>query len=83
VGAKRTKRAAPLDATELVRVTVGIHKDLLERARNCAYHEPGLTLAELVRRGLEGQVVRFEKGNGGHYPQRRGQLPRGRGLGPA
>jgi hypothetical protein len=54
--------------------------ELVERARNCAFHEPGLTLAALIRTGLDRAVSRYEKGNGGEYPARRGDLPKGRAL---
>lgn len=66
------------DPDELERVTVGIPRDLLERARNCVFHESDLTLVSLVRRGLEGMVRRYERNNGGRYPPRNGDLPRGR-----
>jgi hypothetical protein len=79
VGARRKQRAKK-DADELERVTVGIPRALIERARNCAFHEPGMTLAALVRDGLERVLSRYEKGNGGRYPARRGDLPRGRGV---
>ncbi len=61
-------------------MTVGIPRDLIERARNCAFHEPGMTLAALVRSGLERVLTQYERGNGGQYPARRGDLPRGRGV---
>ena len=57
---------------------MGIPRALIERARNCAFHEPGMTLAALVRDGLGRVLSRYEKGNGGQYPTRRGDLPRGR-----
>jgi hypothetical protein len=79
VGARRKQRAKA-DPTALERVTVGIPRALIERARNCAFHEPGMTLAALVRDGLERVIAQYERGNGGQYPPRRGDLPRGRGV---
>ncbi|MHC4133360.1 MAG: hypothetical protein ACYTDU_15720 [Planctomycetota bacterium] len=77
MGARRKQRTSK-DPNELERVTVGIPRALIERARNCAFHEPGMTLAALVRDGLQRVICRYEKGNGGRYPARRGDLPRGR-----
>lgn len=77
--ARRKKRAKAVGQEKYVRFTVSIQPSLLEKARTVAYFEPGMTLAGLIREGLEKIVASYEKRRGKRYP-RRGDLPRGRSL---
>ena len=80
MAARRKKRAKSAESEKYVRFTVSIQPNLLERARTVAYFEPGMTLAGLIREGLEKIADRYERRRAKPYPRRRGDLPRGRSL---
>ena len=80
MAARKKKRARSVQDEKYVRFTVSIQPSLLERARTVAYFEPGMTLAGLIREGLDKVVTRYEQRRKKPYPRRRGDLPRGRSL---
>jgi hypothetical protein len=51
--------------------------EALERARNAAYWEPGVTLTSLVELGIAKVVDELETRNQKPYPPRKGELKRG------
>lgn len=70
------------EETGLVQVSTRIDADVANRARNIVWQERGLTLAALVKEGLERVVKEWEEKNGGRAPQRpMKDLPTGRPLG--
>ena len=60
------------------RFTVHVRSRLVERARNAVYWTPGLTLAELVERGLELALRNEEERRGSPFADRDGTLRTGR-----
>ena len=60
------------------RLTVQLPIGLLERLRNAVYWSPGLTVAGLVERGIESELARLEKVNGGPFSPRSAELKAGR-----
>lgn len=79
--ARRTKQtpepAAPTDP-KLERITLIITDDLMERVRNAAYWTPGETLSSIGARGVEKEIRRLEKVNGGPFAPRTQAVRRGR-----
>lgn len=70
--------------TGLVQVSTRIDADIANRARNIVWQERGLTLAAMVKEGLEHVVKAWEKENGGRAPDRpegAKKLPTGRPMG--
>lgn len=57
--------------------------DLLERAKRVAFWTPGLTLSGLVEEAIRREVERREADRGEPFPDRTGDLPKGRPLGGA
>lgn len=62
------------------RVTVLISPEVVERARNAAYWEPGVTVAGLIEVGLSRELDRLERERGESYPKRRAKLKAGRPI---
>lgn len=60
------------------RLTVNLPTDLLEQLRNTAYWSPGVTLAELVERGIRETLGNVERTHGGPFPMRLAELKGGR-----
>ena len=63
------------------RTTVTLPPDLMERARDCVYWTPGLTLTALIAAAVEREVLSHEEANGGPFPPREGELRSGRPVG--
>jgi len=64
------------DAKE--RCTFHISVALMERARNCVFWTPGLTMGGLAEEGIKKALGAYEKKNGGPFPQRKSNLKGGR-----
>lgn len=60
------------------RCTFHIPVDLMERARNCVFWTPGLTMGALAEEGLRHALAAYEKKNGGPFTQRKANLKGGR-----
>jgi len=73
---KRTKvtEAVP----NRVRLSVVIPPMVLERAKNCVYWTPGLTLGGLAEIALVALLDKMERQNGGPFPPRTAALKAGR-----
>lgn len=63
------------------RTTVSLPPSLMERARDCVYWTPGLTLTSLIATAVERRVLDLEDANGGPFAPREGELPTGRPVG--
>jgi len=61
-------------------VRAEIDGELLEQARRVVYWEPGVTLTDLIARGLELIVRSYLDERGNPYPQRPGPLRTGRPI---
>lgn len=62
------------------RLTAYVDPEVLEAAKRAAFWTPGLTLSGLAEEALCREVARLEAERGEPFPDRRGELPRGRGL---
>jgi post-segregation antitoxin (ccd killing protein) len=75
-----------MDATPKVRATVYISPELLNRARNAAFHLAGfparLTLTKLVEQALASELARLQErfNQGEPFPQRGEDLRGGRPI---
>lgn len=63
------------------RYTIHVSTELFDRARNAAYWLPGVTVSGLVEAGVQREVERLEKLNGGPFKRRVGELVGGRPIG--
>lgn len=61
-----------------VRTTVLLPVDLLDRARDACFYEPGLTMSDLVARAVKSEITKLEKRRGEPFPQRAGPIKTGR-----
>ena len=78
VMAKKKTSVVTEAAGNRVRLAVAIPPDLLERAKNCVFYTPGLTLAALTEIALVAQLDKLERKYGGPYPVRTAGLRVGR-----
>jgi hypothetical protein len=60
------------------RCTFHIPVDLMERARNCVFWTPGLTMGGLAEEGIKKALDAYEKKNGGPFQHRKSNLKGGR-----
>jgi len=74
---------APVKPARVVkdRFTLHLPIDLMERAKNCSYWTPGLTLAGLAEAGIRCEIEKLEKRNGGEFKTREKELVGGRPIG--
>jgi hypothetical protein len=62
------------------RFTAHVRDDVVERAKNAVYWSPGLTMAELVERGMEQVIKDLEKTHGGAFENRKDENRGGRPI---
>jgi hypothetical protein len=62
------------------KITLTMDSDLVERLKNTVYWSPGLSLCSLLEEGAEIMVNQLEKENGKPFPERNGELKKGRKL---
>jgi hypothetical protein len=60
------------------RVTFHLSVEIMDRARNAVYWEPGLTMTDLAEQGITAAVEKLEKKRGELYPPRPAELKGGR-----
>ncbi len=60
------------------RLTVYISADVVDKARDAVYFEPGVTLTSLVQDAVTREIKRLEKKRGEEYPKRKGKITTGR-----
>lgn len=63
------------------RLTAYVDAEVLEAAKRAAFWTPGLTLSSLATEALRREVARLEAERGESFPDRTGNLPKGRPLG--
>ncbi len=61
-----------------VRMTILLPVDLLDKARDACFYEPGLTMSDLVAKGLKSEISKLEKRRGEPFPPRAGPIKTGR-----
>jgi hypothetical protein len=62
------------------KITLTMDSALVERLKNTVYWSPGLSLCSLLEEGAEIMVNQLEKENGKPFPERNGELKKGRKL---
>src|SRR5512147_692238 len=62
----------------MVRLTVNLPSDLVERMRDAVYWTPGLTLAWMIARSVRTSLVELEQAHQGPFPKRSKPLRAGR-----
>ena len=62
----------------MVRLTVSLPGDLVDRLRNAVYWSPDLTLAWLIARSLRASLTEMESLRQGPFPKRTNELRAGR-----
>ena len=78
--ANQTARAstAQIPPPRMVRLTVSLPGELVDRLRNAVYWSPGLTLAWLIAKSLRTSLAEMESLRQGPFPQRTTALRAGR-----
>lgn len=77
----RPPEAPPVRKAVAEKVTIPIPVELIERARDAVYWEPGVTLAGLVVRAVAEALDRMERERGAPYPPRTDRIRSGRPVG--
>jgi hypothetical protein len=75
---KSTPTRDPRKAPRMVRLTVNLPSDLVERMRDAVYWTPGLTLAWLIARAVQASLADLETIHQGPFPRRLKPLRAGR-----
>lgn len=75
---RASARKKETDRPERERITLLLHRSLIERLRNAVYWTAGLTLAGLVARSIEASIAQLESERGAPFPQRESELKIGR-----
>mgnify|MGYP001593669125 CR=1 len=70
--------AAEIPPPRMVRLTVSLPGELVDRLRNAVYWSPGLTLAWLIAKSLRTSLAEMESLRQGPFPQRTTALRAGR-----
>ena len=64
--------------TRMVRLTVNLPGDLVDRVRNAVYWSPSLKLSWLIAQSLRTSLAEMESSRQGPFPQRKNPLRAGR-----
>lgn len=67
-------------AIERQRMTAILPADLIEKARDCCFWTPGLTVAALVEDALRAELKKREAKRGEPFPSRSGPIRTGRPI---
>ncbi len=71
-------RQTPHQVPRMVRLTVNLQSDLVDKIRNAVYWTPGMTLAWFIGRALCASLAELESVNKGPFPKRLKPLRAGR-----
>lgn len=62
------------------RITIALTPEVIERLKNAVYWSPGLTLSCVIEQATEKAILDLERKNGKPFPERNGELKKGRQL---
>lgn len=62
------------------KITFIMDSDLVERLKNAVYWSPGLTVSSVLEEATQKVINELEKANGKPFPERNGELKKGRQL---
>ncbi len=62
------------------KITLIMDADLVERLKNAVYWSHGISICSVIEEATEKMVKHLEKENGKPYPERNGEMKRGRKL---
>lgn len=67
-------------SSKKLRFTVNIPEELIGKVKGCVYHTLGLTVSDFAEEAFKQALEKYEKKNGGPFPQIEGSLRPGRPL---